>query len=91
MSLELNFRSLLAGEGQALFTPVPLEDLVDFALVGSPITIPAGAGYSVEDLRRVAQAIRAGGGTLTIRGAGTHAPEVLAQLEKEAPGQVHLA
>lgn len=91
MSLEVNFRSFLAGEGERFVTPVPVDDLVAFASVGSPITIPAGAGYSVEDLRAVAQAVRVGGGTLTIREAKTYPAEVLARLEEEAPRQIRLA
>ena len=90
MSLEQNFRSFLAGEGEHFFTPVPVEDLIAYASVGSPITIPPGAGYSVEDLRRVAQAVRNGGGTLTIRQAAAYPSEVLAQLEEAAPSQVLL-
>ena len=34
LSVEINFRSFLAGEGDDFFEPVPVEDMVDFASVG---------------------------------------------------------
>jgi hypothetical protein len=88
LSLELNFRSFLAGEGEAFFEPVPVEDLVSFAAVGSPITIPVDAPYSGEELAQVAAAVGQGGGTLTLLGAAAYPPEVLERLEKEAPGRI---
>ena len=42
LSLELNFRSFLAGEGGPFFQPVPVEEMVNIASVGCPVTIPAG-------------------------------------------------
>ncbi len=90
LSLELNFRSFLAGEGEAFLEPVPVEDMVSFAAVGSPITIPAGAPYSGDELAQVAEAVRQGGGTLTLLGAASYPPEVVVRLEKEAPGRIRL-
>src|SRR6266480_645929 len=90
LSLELNFRSFLAGEGEAFFTPVPVDDLISFAAVGSPITIPKSAPYSGDELKQVAQAVRRGGSTLTLLGAAGYPPDILERLEKEAPAQIRL-
>lgn len=91
LSLELNFRSFLAGEGEAFFAPVPVEDMERFAAIGSPITIPNGAPYSADDLVQIAKAVKQGGGTLTVLGAGDYPADVLQRLENEAPGQVRHA
>ena len=91
LSVEINFRSFLAGEGDDFFEPVPVEDMVDFASVGSPITIPEDAPYSKGELKKIAKAIRKGGGTLTVLEAANYPADVLEKLEKEAPGQVKLA
>lgn len=91
LSVELNFRSFLAGEGAEFFEPVPVEDLVGFASVGSPITIPEDAQYSENELVQIAEAVRKGGGALTLLGAQKYALDVLGRLEKEAPGQIRLA
>jgi hypothetical protein len=91
LSLELNFRSFLAGEGESFLTPVPADDLVLMASVGAPITLSAKAPYSQEELQEIAQAVARGRGTLTVLAAGSYAPDVLAAMEKEAPGQVRLA
>ena len=88
LSLELNFRSFLAGEGEAFFTPVPVEDLVDFASVGSPITVPVGAPYSEDQLKEIARAVVKGQSTLTLLGAGSYPRNVLDALEAEAPGRI---
>jgi len=91
LSVEINFRSFLAGEGDDFFEPVPVEDMVDFASVGSPITIPDNAPYTKGELRQIAKAVRKGGGTLTVLEAASYPPDVLENLEKEAPGQIRLA
>ena len=91
LSLELNFRSFLAGEGEAFLEPVPVEDVAHFAAVGSPVTIPMSAPYSADEMTLIAQAVRQGGGTLTLMGAARYPAEVLERLEKEAPGQIRLA
>ena len=90
LSLELNFRSFLAGEGGAFLEPVPVEDLVSFASVGPPVTIPASAPYSEDELKQIAQAVRRGGGMLTLLGAASYPPDVLERIEREAPGQIRL-
>ena len=91
LSLELNFRSVMAGEGSELFGPVPVEDIVNFASVGSPVTIPMSAPYPADEMYQIAEAVRQGGGTLTLVGAARYPAEVLERLEKEAPGQIRLA
>ena len=91
LSIENNFRSFLAGEGEDFFQPVSVEDMVDFASVGSPITIPESAPYSKSELKKIAKAVRQGGGTLTLLEAANYPPDVLEQLGKEAPGQIRLA
>lgn len=91
LSLELNFRSFLAGEGEAFLTPVPVEDMVSFASVGSPITIPASAPYSEDQLKEIARAVRQGRSTLTILGAAKYPRELLDALETEAPGHIRQA
>lgn len=91
LSLEINFRSFLAGEGEVFFGPVPVEDLAHFAAIGSPVTIPKGAPYSADDLVQVAKAIKQGGGTLTLLGADDFPADVLVRLENEAPGQLRRA
>lgn len=88
LNLELNFPSILAGEGEQFFERVPVEDLVSFASVGSPLTISASAPYSEEELRQIAVAVRRGGSTLTLLGAAGYAGDILERVEKEAPGQV---
>jgi len=90
LSLELNFRSFLAGEGEAFLEPVPIEDVVRFASVGSPVTIPMSAPYSADELNQIAEAVRQGGGTLTLLGAARYPPDVVERLEKAAPGQIRL-
>ncbi len=91
LSVEVNFRSFLVGEGDAFVEPVPVEDMVDFASVGSPITIPAGNPYSKRELKQIARGVRQGGGTLTLVEAASYPPDVLENLEKEAPGLIRLA
>ena len=91
LSLELNFRSVLAGEGSELFGPVPVEDVVSFAAVGSPVTIPMSAPYLADELRQIAGAVRRGGGTFTLMGAARYPADLLESLEKAAPGQIRLA
>ena len=91
LSVEINFRSFLAGEGDDYFEPVPVEDMVDFASVGSPITIPDNTPYTKSELKKIAKATRKGGGTLTVLEAASYPPDVLENLEKEAPGQIRLA
>lgn len=88
LSLELNFRSFLAGEGGPFFEPVAVADLVTYATVGAPITIPASAPYSLDDLQRIAQAAKQGGGTLTLLGASNYPAEILDRLEQTAPGKI---
>lgn len=88
LSLELNFRSFMAGEGEAFFQPVPLEEMLRFAAVGSPITIPASAPYSGEELLQIAAAVRKGGSTLTLLGAASYPVELLQRLENEAAGKL---
>ena len=88
LSLELNFRSVLAGEGSELFGPVPVEDVVSFAAVGSPVTIPMSAPYTADELVQIAGAVRQGGGTFTLVGAARYPADLLENLEKAAPGQV---
>jgi hypothetical protein len=88
LSLELNFRSFMAGEGTEFFEPVPVEDVVTFATVGSPVTIPMGAPYSADELCQIAKAVHRGNGTLTLRGATQYPADVLDRLEKEAPGRI---
>lgn len=90
LSLELNFRSFLAGEGEAFLEPVPVEDVANFAAVGSPVTIPVSAPYSADELYQIAEAVRQGGGTLTLVGAARYPADVLERLEKAAPGQIRL-
>lgn len=90
LSLELNFRSFLAGEGEAFLEPVPVEDVASFAAVGSPVTIPMSAPYSADELYQIAEAVRQGGGTLTLLGAARYPADVLERLEKEAPGRIRL-
>ncbi len=91
LSVEINFRSFLAGEGDAFFQPVPVEDMVDFASVGSAITIPEGTPYSKRELKQIAKAVRKGGGTLTLVEAASYPPDLVENLEKEAPGLIRLA
>lgn len=91
LSLELNFRSFLFGEGAEFFEPVPVEELVNFAALGCPVTIPEGGPYTEDDLVRIAQAVRQGGTTLTVVGAPKYPAEVLARLEKEVSGRILLA
>lgn len=91
LSVEINFRSFLAGEGQEFFEPVPVEDLASLASVGTPLTIPSGAPYSADELRIVAEAVRQGGNTLTLKGAAAYPSDVLALLESLAPGLIRHA
>ena len=91
LSLELNFRSFMAGEGAPFFQPVPLDEILTFATVGAPITIPASGPYSEEELSQIAAAVRTGGGTITLLGAARYPSELLERLEKEAPGQLRRA
>lgn len=91
LSVEVNFRSFLAGEGDAFLERVPVEDMVDFASVGSAITIPEGNPYSKRELKQIARGVRRGGGTLTLVEAANYPPDVLENLEKEAPGLIRLA
>ncbi len=91
LSVEINFRSFLAGEGDDFFEPVPVEDMVDFASVGVPITIPEGTPYSKRELKQIAKAVRRGGGTLTLVEAASYPPDLVENLEKEAPGLIRLA
>jgi hypothetical protein len=91
LSLEVNFRSVMAGEGSELFGPVPVEDVVSFAAVGSPVTIPMSAPYLADELQEIAGAVRQGGGTLTLMGAARYPADLLESLEKEAPGQIRHA
>ncbi len=91
LSLEVNFRSVMAGEGSELFGAVPVEDVAHFASVGSPVTIPMSAPYSADEMVQIAQAVQQGGGTLTIMGAARYPADVLERLEKAAPGQIHHA
>jgi hypothetical protein len=88
LSLELNFRSFMAGEGAPFFQPVPLEEISSFAAVGCPITIPTAGTYSAEELLQVAAAVRKGGSTMTLLGAAEYPSELLERLDKEAPGQI---
>jgi hypothetical protein len=88
LSLELNFRSFLAGEGEAFFTPVPVDDLVTYAALGAPVAIPRGAPYSEDELKRIAEAVRKGGGTLTLIEPAQYSQDCRDCLEKEAPGQI---
>ncbi len=88
LSLELNFRSFLAGEGEAFFEPVPVEDMVSVASMGSPVTIPMSAPYSEDELKQIAEGVRQGGGTLTLMGATRYPADVLERLEKAAPGRI---
>ncbi|MCC7017479.1 MAG: hypothetical protein IT564_09795 [Rhodospirillales bacterium] len=91
LSLELNFRSFLAGEGEAFFEPVPVEDMVSIATLGSPVTIPMSAPYSEDELKQIAEAVRQGSSTLTLTGAARYPADVLERLEKEAPGRIRHA
>ena len=88
LSLELNFRSFMVGEGAPFFQPVPLEEILSFATVGSPITIPASSPYSEDELLQIAAAVRRGGSTLTLLGATSYPVELLQRLENEAPGKL---
>ena len=90
LSLEVNFRSVMAGEGSELFGPVPVEDVVTFAALGSLVTIPMSAPYLADELIEIAGAVRQGGGTLTLMGAARYPADLLESLEKEAPGQILL-
>lgn len=91
LSVEINFRSFLFGEGAEFFEPVPVEDLVNYAALGSPITIPEGDVYTEEDLVQIAQAAQKGGGTVTLVSASIYPNDVIARLEKVAPGQIRTA
>jgi len=91
LSVELNFRSFLMGEGGAFFERVSVEDLVSFASLGCPITIPASAPYSDEEPQQIAGAVRKGGGKLNILSSTKYPAEVLKKLELEAPGQIALS
>lgn len=91
LSLDLNFRSFLFGEGAEFFEPVPIEDLINYAALGCPVTIPEGGPYTEEELVRVAQAVQKSGTTLTVVGAPKYPAEVLARLEKEASGRILMA
>jgi hypothetical protein len=90
LSVEMNFRSFLAGEGSEFFEPVPVEDLVRFAWLGCPITIPESGPYSEDELRQIASAVQHGNGELTLRGSGNYPADMLDRLEKEAPGRIRL-
>jgi hypothetical protein len=91
LSIELNFRSFLMGEGGAFLERVPVEDLVSFASVGCPITIPAGAPYSEEELRQIASAVQQGSGELTVLSSSNYPADMLERLELEAPGRIRLS
>lgn len=91
LSLEVNFRSVMAGEGSELFGPVPVEDVVGFAAIGSPVIVPFSAPYLADELQRIAEAVHRGGGTFTLMGAARYPADLLESLEKAAPGQIHLA
>jgi hypothetical protein len=91
LSVEINFRSFLAGEGQEFFTPVPVEHLRSLASVGTPITIPAGAPYTHEELCLIAETVQKGGNTLTLLGGATYDSVLLERLNALAPGHVRLA
>lgn len=91
LSLEVNFCSVMAGEGSELFGPVPVEEVVGFAAVGSPVTIPMSAPYPADELLQIAGAVRQGGGTLTLMGAARYPADMVESLEKAAPGQIRLA
>lgn len=91
LSIELNFRSFLMGEGGAFLERIPVEDLVNFASVGCPITIPASAPYSEKELRQIASAVQQGSGELTVLSSGNYPADVLERLELEAPGRVRLS
>lgn len=91
LSLELNFRSFLFGEGAEFFEPVPVEELVNFAALGCPVTIPEGGPYTEDELVQIARAVQKGGTTLTVVGAPKYPPEVIARIEKEALGRILMA
>lgn len=91
LSVEINFRSFLFGEGAEFFEPVPVEDLVNYAELGSPVTIPEGDVYTEEDLVQIAQAAQKGGGTITLVSTSTYPNDIVARLEKVAPGQIRTA
>ena len=91
LSVEINFRSFLAGEGEEFFTSVPVEHLRRLASVGTPITIPTGAPYTHDELCLIAEALQKGGNTLTLLGATAYETELLERLNALAPGQIRLA
>lgn len=91
LSIEVNFRSFLAGEGQEFFEPVPVEELANLASVGTPVTIPSGAPYSEDELKTIAEAVRHGGNTLTLKDAAAYTTDVLELLERLAPGKIRRA
>lgn len=91
LSLELNFRSFLAGEGAPFFQAVPVEEMCSFAAVGSPVTVPESMPYSHDDLLQIAAAVSEGGTTLTLVGAGRYPAELLEQLEKQSNGRLRRA
>jgi hypothetical protein len=86
----MNFRSFLAGEGSEFFEPVAVEDMIRFASLGCPLTIPESGPYSEEELIQIASAVQNGGGQLTLRGSAIYPPDMLDRLQKEAPGRIHL-
>jgi hypothetical protein len=91
LSLELNFRSFLAGEGGPFFQPVPLEEMVNIASVGCPVTIPAGGPYNPEELLQIAAAVARGAGAMTLAGSAAYPQDLLRELEKQCPGRLKLA
>lgn len=88
LSVEINFRSFLFGEGAEFFEPVPVVDLVNYATLGSPVTIPEGDVYSEEDLIQIAQAAQKGGGTVTLVSTSSYPDGVVARLQSVAPGLI---
>lgn len=88
LSLELNFRSFLAGEGAPFFQAVPVEEMCCFAAVGSPVTVPESMPYSPEELLQIAAAVGKGGSTMTVAGSGRYPPELLEALDRESLGRL---
>lgn len=88
LSLELNFRSFMAGEGAPFFQPVPLEEMLSFAEVGSPVTIPDSGPYTPDELRQIAAAVRKGGSAMTLKASEKYPADLLAELERESAGRL---
>ena len=66
------------------------SELVEIARAGGSLVIPPDSTYAAEELVRIAEGVKQGGGRLIIQAAGRYDSGDLIAVCQAAPGQVYV-